>query len=117
MKDIDNNATVPNFIKIIVGLKCDLDSQKEVPFKQGQKFAKENGAHYFECSAKEGTNVHEMFQIISNTLFQIQSTCGFSQHADLWGPSHGKKIKLDGKKSSGKKRNKKGGKKGKLGCC
>jgi len=35
MKDIEDNATVPNFVKVIVGLKCDLDSQKEVPFKEG----------------------------------------------------------------------------------
>lgn len=35
MKDIENNATVPNFVKVVCGLKCDLDSQKEVPFKQG----------------------------------------------------------------------------------
>ena len=25
MKDVDNNATTANYIKIIVGLKCDLD--------------------------------------------------------------------------------------------
>jgi len=46
---------------VIVGLKCDLDSQKEVPFKEGHKFARNNGAHYFETSAKDGTNVHDMF--------------------------------------------------------
>lgn len=54
----------------------------------------------------------EMFQIVSNTLFQIKDTVGFNEPADLWGPNHQKKIKLGETKggSSGGKKKGKGGK-------
>ena len=42
-------------------MKCDLDEDKEVTMKEAMKYAKANGAHYFETSAKEGTMVNEMF--------------------------------------------------------
>ena len=34
---------------------------QEVPYSKGSKYAKENGAMYFETSAKDGTNVNEVF--------------------------------------------------------
>jgi hypothetical protein len=42
-------------------MKCDLIEEKEVSMKDAVKFAKANGAHYFETSAKDGTMVTEMF--------------------------------------------------------
>ena len=61
----------------MVGMKCDLVDEKEVSMKDATKFAKNNGAHYFETSAKDGTMVREMFQIIGNTLFMLEELYGF----------------------------------------
>ena len=46
---------------MIVGTMNDLDDQKEVPYKEGQKYAKSQMAQYYETSAKDGTNINEMF--------------------------------------------------------
>ena len=61
IKDIENNATIANYVLVIVGNKSDCDDQKEVPYQQGQKFAKQYRALYYETSAKFGTNVNEMY--------------------------------------------------------
>ena len=61
MTDIEQNAENPNYLIVIVGMKCDLVDEKEVTIKEAMKFAKNCGAHYFETSAKEGTMVKEMF--------------------------------------------------------
>ena len=45
-----------NYVKVIIGNKADMMGQ-EVPYSKGSKYAKENGAMYFETSAKDGTNV------------------------------------------------------------
>lgn len=47
-------------MKVIIGNKSDLMGQ-EVPYSKGSKYAKDNGAMYFETSAKNGTNVNEVF--------------------------------------------------------
>ena len=44
----------------------DLDDQKEVPNKEGQKYSKSQMAQYYETSAKDGNNINEMFQVIGN---------------------------------------------------
>jgi len=40
LKDIDANCQTNNYVLALVGTMLDLDDQKEVPFKEGQKFAK-----------------------------------------------------------------------------
>mmetsp|Transcript_32113 Transcript_32113/g.49111 ORF Transcript_32113/g.49111 Transcript_32113/m.49111 type:complete len:85 (-) Transcript_32113:205-459(-) len=57
MSDIDNNASISNAVRFIIGTKCDDDSNKEVSYKDASKFARLHSAQYFETSAKEGLNV------------------------------------------------------------
>ena len=61
IRDVDENSTFPNIMKVLLGTKSDLISEREVSQKDGEKLAKNNGFHYFETSAKEGTNVDQMF--------------------------------------------------------
>eukprot|EP01017_Pseudomicrothorax_dubius_P013298 TRINITY_DN1579_c0_g2_i17.p2 TRINITY_DN1579_c0_g2~~TRINITY_DN1579_c0_g2_i17.p2 ORF type:complete len:211 (-),score=56.50 TRINITY_DN1579_c0_g2_i17:38-670(-) len=51
----------PNMTFILVGNKSDLEADREVPFAEGEKFAKENGMIFIETSAKMATNVDEAF--------------------------------------------------------
>ena len=71
VREIDQNATKTNCVKILVGTKSDLDAQKEVQYKECQKFAKQNGMFFFETSSKANTNIKEMFDFVANCLFQI----------------------------------------------
>ena len=63
------------------------------------KYAKSKDAYYFETSAKDGSNVEEMFQIIINTLLQTQHEGGFEDDVDL---SRKKSVKINGKKKKPK---------------
>ena len=100
-------------MKILLGTKSDLIAEREVSQKEGEKLAKNNGFHYFETSAKEGTNVDQLFQSIANHLFKIYKTIGFETSNSV---NMNDTIRLDdNKKGKNKKRKKK--KKGKGGCC
>ena len=46
---------------IIVGTKCDLESERAVPYEFANKYAENLGLQYIETSAKKGINVEELF--------------------------------------------------------
>ena len=97
-------------MKILVGTKSDLISEREVSQKEGEKLAKNNGFYYFETSAKEGTNVDQMFQTIANHLYKINQTVGFQNGMN-------DTIRIDDKKYKKDRKGKKKKRKGKGGCC
>ena len=69
IKDIKNH----NFEKIkliLVGNKCDLNNERKVSIDKGQNLAKLYNIKFFEASAKEGTNVEELFSYIINEIYQ-----------------------------------------------
>jgi len=49
---------------VLVGNKCDLEEDREVPFEKGQSFASELGCPFLEASAKTRKNVAEVFEAI-----------------------------------------------------
>ena len=46
---------------ILVGNKIDLEKNREVSYDEGSIFAQKNGLLFFECSAKTGKNIDELF--------------------------------------------------------
>jgi GTPase KRas protein len=46
---------------VLVGNKCDLESEREVPKEKGEELAKEIGCQFMESSAKTKVNVTEGF--------------------------------------------------------
>ena len=90
-------------MKIIIGTKSDCDNDKEVTYKEGQRFAKTHEAIFFETSAKDGNNVPEMFQMIANTLLLIKNTVGFMDMAEHMQQSS---INLEKKKRRRKRKKK-----------
>ena len=46
---------------VIVGNKCELDKEREVPFHKGKEFASRSKALFFEVSAKENIGVQDLF--------------------------------------------------------
>lgn len=49
---------------VVVGNKIDLVEERQVPFDEAAKFAKEINAPFFETSAKNGINVEEAFHCL-----------------------------------------------------
>jgi len=58
---VKDNDKVPF---VLVGNKCDLEEDREVPFEKGQSFANELGCPFLEASAKTRKNVAEVFEAI-----------------------------------------------------
>ena len=64
----ENAIGEPKFI--LVGNKCDLSEQRQVSFNEGQELANKYNIKFIETSAKNGTNVNELFQFIANEIYQ-----------------------------------------------
>ena len=54
----------------IVGNKCDLYEQEAVSEEEARQFAKEHDAIYMTVSAKNGTNINELFNACLNNYFE-----------------------------------------------
>ena len=48
-------------LMILVGNKIDLEDKREVSYDEGSTYAQKNGLLFFECSAKTGKNIDELF--------------------------------------------------------
>ncbi|XP_057711057.1 ras-related protein Rab-19 isoform X2 [Corythoichthys intestinalis] len=58
-----------NVVLVLIGNKCDLESEREVLFEDACSLAKERGAlAALETSAKEGQNVEESFMMMAREL-------------------------------------------------
>ena len=67
--EIEKNAS-KNVYKILIGNKCDLESERKVTVEQGEDFAAQNGMRFFETSAKESTNVSEAFITMTSDIIR-----------------------------------------------
>mmetsp|Transcript_9229 Transcript_9229/g.16770 ORF Transcript_9229/g.16770 Transcript_9229/m.16770 type:complete len:241 (+) Transcript_9229:198-920(+) len=66
-KELKENGP-PGIILALCGNKSDLTSERRVDRKTAEEFALEFGALYMEASAREGTNVNELFQNIARRV-------------------------------------------------
>jgi len=51
----------PNIVIMLIGNKCDLDTNRQVTQEEGHTFASKHGLHFLETSAKTAENVDEAF--------------------------------------------------------
>jgi len=86
-KWIDDAKTFSNeqTIIVLIGNKCDLAEQREIPTEEGQKFAKDNGMLFMETSARTGFNVENAFRTAAENIYEkiesgkidpTQDSCG-----------------------------------------
>ena len=79
----------PNIIYFLVGNKIDRQEDRKVSYQQGEDQAKEISAHFFEVSAKTGSNVKELFEAICakcleqrDNLLREQQNLNLKNHSD-----------------------------------
>ena len=58
-----NNAVSNNLVKILCANKIDLTDKRKITTEEGMSKAEENGMHFMEISAKDGTNVNELLEL------------------------------------------------------
>lgn len=100
------DATNQNIGVVLVGNKSDLDQDRQVNKEVAKNFAKENNLLFLETSAKNGTNIEKIFQILSEQILTKIESGIIDPEAEL-GIKKGKdkKIKetnLDDKKKEDK---------------
>lgn len=73
-KDIENwlaeveKFANENVIKLLVGNKSDLESQRQVTFNEGKEYADSLGIQFIETSARSSTNVEKAFFTLANEI-------------------------------------------------
>jgi Ras-related protein Rab-5B len=68
------NATMADdFIKVVIGNKIDLDSQRLVTREAALEFSAANGATYLETSAKTGHGIQAAFQLVCEKILEVQA--------------------------------------------
>ncbi|EDK31825.1 small GTPase family Rab protein (macronuclear) [Tetrahymena thermophila SB210] len=60
-----------NPIIILIGNKCDLESKRQVSFKEGLDIANQYGVFFYEVSALKGIRVDEFINDVLNKIIQI----------------------------------------------
>jgi small GTP-binding protein len=67
--EIEKNAN-KNIFKLLVGNKCDLESDRKVSFQEGKEFAEGNGMKFIETSAKTDQKVAEAFETLADEIIR-----------------------------------------------
>lgn len=68
LAEVDKHCT-ENVSKLLVGNKSDLEEQRQVSRDEGKAVAEKLGMNFIETSARDGTNVSEMFKMIAQEIF------------------------------------------------
>lgn len=106
MRNIEQHAS-DNVNKILVGNKSDMAEEKRaVPYSKGQALADEYKIQFFETSAKDNSNVEEVFTAIAKDVMQRLQQEQADQQQAATGPVVKLTSNLD--KTAAKK---------KKGCC
>ena len=67
-----NKFSNPNIEKIIVliGNKCDLGIDRKITYEEAENYSRGNNLFYYETSAKDNINTHEIFQFLGSKLWK-----------------------------------------------
>jgi len=57
-----------DFLKVLVGNKTDLEENREIKFEKAFEYAQEMNLLFYETSAKDGTNIENIFADIAGVL-------------------------------------------------
>ncbi|KAI1141946.1 ras-domain-containing protein [Hypoxylon sp. FL0543] len=84
------------FPMVVVGNKCDLENEREVPRQDGEALAKQFGCPFVETSAKSRTNVDKaFFDLVREIRHYNRNMQGMSTNSGNNGGSNGPNHKLE----------------------
>ncbi|TYH54447.1 hypothetical protein ES332_D09G169400v1 [Gossypium tomentosum] len=72
-KEVELYSTNQDCVKILVGNKVDMDSERAVSREEGIALAKELGSIFLECSAKTRKNVEQCFEELALKIMETPS--------------------------------------------
>ena len=81
------NQSPKTIFMVLVGNKCDLEDKRQVSYDEGKELADRNEILFFEASAKDGTNVEEIFVNSANEIakkieqgyYDLDNDCGIKK--------------------------------------
>ncbi|XP_072102514.1 ras-related protein Rab-39A-like [Mobula birostris] len=59
------------YVFILVGHKSDLSAERTVSIEEAEKFAEDMGLRYIETSAKDNTNIQEVFHMLAASIAEM----------------------------------------------
>ena len=104
MGDVDKYAKEGVF-KILVGNKCDLTEERQVPKIKGQQLADSFGIPFIETSAKSNENIEKLFEDSTKAFIDMEMKSGNVGIIQKNEPSEAQ-INLSAKKIKTKKKRK-----------
>lgn len=67
MAEVEKHAS-DNISRILVGNKCDLESQRAVSIEEGQELAEHYNVRFLETSARDSKNVEQAFTLMTREI-------------------------------------------------
>ena len=58
---------------ILIGNKCDKEEERKIKKDDGKDYAKKKQIKFFEVSAKDGTNVNDVFEMLVKDILKSYS--------------------------------------------
>jgi Ras-related protein Rab-39B len=68
--DVEQSARPHKPVFILVGNKCDQETDREVSKNEAQSFATQHGMDYIETSAETGDNVEEAYVLVARRIYE-----------------------------------------------
>ena len=86
---------------MLIGNKADLESRRQVPTAEGEKFAAEHGLIFMETSAKTAANVEEAFVRTAGRIYENIQKGVYDVKNDAFGIKVGAQIAGPGAPTGG----------------
>ena len=109
LQDIKDHVQDNVFI-IVAGNKIDQKNKRQVSQEEAEKFCNDRGLSYIETSAISGENIKKLFEMITNSFYDLPNESQIKDKTIILDPQSGKdetekKKKCCGVKGKNKKEN------------
>ena len=93
-----------NISIILVGNKCDLENERKIKKEKGQEKAKNLKCAFFETSALSGVNISEIFEELTNNIYETTGGVKNEDEFDIEFENDNKVVNLNKTETTKKKK-------------